>query len=352
MLHSTARFNRFLAFICSLGSTVGALTVLAFLSQLQSPAIDHSSDQSSERSPLKQAVLTSCGHRLISVEGGRVSRRSRGQGSFQAIGGTVGLCSNDILSVPPRVQARVRCAGSSRAVRFFRGQNAVRRLCGTSGFSANRGSSTTLISLPYATHVASPKPKLLVYVAATDSPNSRNTLSTTLQILNPNTFEFALEQPIEVALEDLSYRPDPTETEAAGAPMGIYDGVILLDTAEFEEMQALEAGVDYEWVFAEDAGDGEVTAFTKGLLHYQPYPDNFDPAQTAQADPKHSYGWLLDNDYGGEALALIAQERLRPRRSLSALTQWQTVLSALDRSDKDGQDIETRLRQTEIIALP
>ena len=267
----------------------------------------------------------------------------------------MGLCSNDILSVPRRVRARIRCAGTSRDRRFFSGQNAVRRLCGTGGVSVSRGSSTTLLSLPYATQVASPKPKLLFYVAATDSPNSRKTLTTTFEILDPRTFDFIVSQPVAIALEDLSYRPDPKATAVAGTPQGIYDGIVLLDTAEFEEMQPLEAEVDYHWALGEQVdadGDGEVTAFTQGLLHYLPYPEDFDPAQTAQADPTRSYGWLVDHDYGGEALALIAQERLRPRRSPDSLTQWQTVLSALDRSDNSEQDLETRLRQAEIIELP
>lgn len=317
-----------------------------------SPAIAHPIPSKLFPLTSHKGALKSCGHRLVSVEGGRISRQNLGQGEFNTVGGNVGLCSNDVLNVPRRVRVRVRCAGTARDRRFFSGQNAVRRLCSTGGVSVSRGSTTTLLSLPYATHVANAKPKVLAYVAATNAPNSNDVLKTTFEIFNPRTFEFVVSQPLDIPLKDLNYRADPKATAVAGSPQGIYDGVLLIDTAEFKTMPELEAGTDYQWALAEDVGDGEITAFTQGLIHYLPYGNSFNPAQTAQADPNKSYQWLVDHDYGGEALALIALKRLRPRRSPDALTQWQTVLSVLDRSDRSQQELENRLRETSILAVP
>ena len=336
-------YRRFLS-----GLTVGIVLGMGpAIAQSISQEIPPISPQTSSKGTLK-----SCGHRLVSVEGGRISRQSAGQGEFSSVGGSAGLCSDDVLHVPRRVRVRVRCAGTGRDRRFFSGQNAVRRLCSTGGVSVSRGSATTLLSLPYATHVASAKPKVLAYVAVTNAPNSNDVLKTTFEIFDPRTFEFVVSQPLKIPLKDLNYRPDPKATAVAGSPQGIYDGVLLIDTAEFETMPELEAEADYQWALAEDVGDGEITAFTQGLIHYLPYGDSFNPAQTAQSDPSKSYKWLVDHDYGGEALVLIALKRLRPRRSPDALTQWQMVLSVLDRSDQSQQELETRLRETSILAVP
>ncbi|MEM9770445.1 MAG: hypothetical protein AAF889_02385 [Cyanobacteria bacterium P01_D01_bin.73] len=338
----------------SLNAALGAIAFplalpSVFSSTVSAPALSEAIAQLALGSQLSRALPKSCGHRLVSVEGGQISRQSGGQGGFSSVGGSDSLCANDILNVPQRVRVRVRCQGTSRDRRFFSGRNAVRRLCSQGGISVSRGEVVELASLPYATHVASTKPKLLAYVSMISAPGDRSEAMMLLEIAKSETLEFVAEAFLELPLKDLSYRDSPEATAAAGKPRGIYDGVILIDTAKLDDMPDLDLGVDYRWNLGKMLSDGEITSVTSGIINYRPYPENFNPAQTAQSSPTTSYRWLLDHDYGGEALALVARDRLRPLHAEAALVQWNLLL---ERLDKGEEVFEQRLRQSEIIAVP
>ncbi|MEM6502426.1 MAG: hypothetical protein AAF685_11375 [Cyanobacteria bacterium P01_C01_bin.89] len=337
-----------------LSAALGAIAIPAL-----SPGVSHGAVSSSILSgaiaqpalgsQLAQTLPKSCGHRLVSVEGGQISRQPAGQGGFSAVGGSVTLCANDILNVPQRVRVRVRCQGTSRDRRFFSGRNAVRRLCSQGGISISRGEVVELASLPYATHVASAKPKLLAYISVVSDPEDKGEATMLLEIINSETSEFVTEAFLDVPLKDLSYRDSPEATAAAGRPQGIYDGVVMINTAKLDDMPDLDSGVDYQWSLGKTLNDGEVTSSTTGIIHYRPFPEDFNPTQTVQASPTTSYRWLLDHDYGGEALALVARDRLRPLHAETALTQWSSLL---ERLDKGEESLEKRLRQAEVVALP
>ncbi len=333
-----------------LGSALGAIAVPMLLpGAASSTVLSEAIAQPTLESRLGQTLSKSCDHRLVSIEGGQISRQAGGRGGFSAVGGRASLCANDVLNVPQRVRVRVRCHGTSRDRRFFSGRNAVRRLCSRGGISVSRGEVVKLVSLPYASYVAIAQPKLLAYVSIVEETGSEKKIEMLLQIFTPDLSDFIAEIFLDIPLEDLSYRDSPEASAAAGKPKGIYDGIVLIDTAKLEGMPTLESGVDYQWSLGKTLDDGEITSSTTGIINYRPYPENFNPAQTVHSSPTTSYRWLLDHDYGGEALALVARDRLRPLHAEAALTQWNTIL---ERLDKGEETLEKRLRQAKIVTLP